>query len=91
MKYDNKQRKSEQSKLFLYNVPKKYTVDDIYHYFIEMEIDVIDLWQSSHKDARRKSFVALFKNIDIADVKSDRTLGDLGIKVRDYERKYSSF
>lgn len=83
---------AEQSKLFIFNVSYKYSVDDIYYYFIENGINVIDLWQSSHKDARKRSFVILLQNEDTKIVKNLKVLGNLGIRVRDYEeRKQSSF
>ena len=92
IKYVNKQKLAEQSKLFIYNVSKKYTVDDIYYHLIETDINVIDLWQSSHRDARKKSFIVLIQNIDTKTIKSDRVLANLGIKVRDYEeRKQSTY
>ena len=67
-------------------------MDDIYYHLIESEIKVIDLWQSSHRDARKKSFIVLVQIIDTTTVKRDRVLANLGIKVRDYEeRKQSTY
>ena len=65
MKYVNKQREAENSKLFIYNVSKRYTVDDIYHHLMGNDIKVMDLWHCSHSDARRRSFVILVPNADI--------------------------
>ena len=92
MKYVNKQREAENSELFIYNVSKRYTVNDIYHHLMGNDIKVMDLWQCSHADARRRSFVILVPNADIEYVKRDEILESLGIRLRDYEeRKYSSF
>ena len=92
MKYVNKQRQAENSKLFIYNVSKRYTVDDTYHHLMGNDIKVMDLWQCSHADSRRRSFAILVPNADIEYVKRDEILENLGIRVRDYEeRKYSSF
>ena len=67
-------------------------MDDVYVHFNESNVNFIDLWQSSHRDARKRSFVALIHNNDTSRVKSDRVLANLSIRVRDYEeRKQSSF
>ena len=78
MKYVNKQKEAEQSKLFIYNVSKRYTIDDIYHHFTEQDVKVLDLWQSSHTDARRRSFVILVPHLEIEFVKKDEVLESLG-------------
>ena len=92
MKYVNKQKEAENSKLFIFNVSKRYTIDDIYTHFIGNEVKVKDLWQSSHKDARKQSFVILVPKADTEYIKDDEVLENLGIRVRDYkERKDSTF
>ena len=71
---------------------QRYTVDDIYNHFNDIDIKIMDLWQSSHNDARRKSFVIVVPNEDSEYIKDDATLEGLGIKVREYkERKFSTF
>ena len=50
--------------VFLFNVTKKCSVDEVYDHFEKQEINIVDLWQSSHIDARRKYFVVkVAKNV----------------------------
>ena len=92
VKYNNKRKMADQSKIFIYNVSKRYSVDDIYYHLIDSNIKIMDIWQSSHKDARKRSFVAVLQKIDANHVRTDSILANLGIRVKDYEeRNHSSF
>ena len=85
-KVQNKLRKNDSQliRLFIYNVPKKFSVDEVYDHLANQEINIIDLWQSSHVNARRKSFVVKVPR-NVADmVMQDRILEELDIGVREY-------
>ena len=62
MHYKNKLNESNTVRLFVYNVPREYTVDNVYRHFNYLDIDVKDLWQRLHPDARKKSFVTILPN-----------------------------
>ena len=57
MQYKNKLNETNFIRIFIYNVPNKFNVDDIYEHFSYQDVSVKDLWKCSHPDARRQSFV----------------------------------
>ena len=79
MQYKNKVTESHYIRIFVYNVPHKYNVDDVYDHFSNLDINVVDLWQSSHPDARRKSFGV--------KMPSDEIMENLNIRVREYNER----
>ena len=74
-------------RLFVYNVPKRFSVDDIYGHISYLGIDVKDLWQSSHRDARRKSFVVKIPRDKARFFSEDETIERLNIRVREYNER----
>ena len=73
--------------LFVYNVPSIYTADDTYDHFDYLDINVKDLWQSSHPDARRKSFVVTIPRDEVNYVVEDETMKRLNIRIREYSER----
>ena len=87
MKYNNKIIESNYVRLFVYNIPNMYTVDGVYDLFSKIGIDVKDLWQNSHPDARRKSFVVKMPRGEVTYVVEDETLERMNIRVREYNER----
>ena len=87
MQYKIRNRESEFVRLFISNVPKIYSVDDVYNHFMEQEVKIVDLWQSSHVDARRKSFVVKVSRNEVENVINDKVLEGLRIGVREYSNR----
>lgn len=85
-KMQNKQRNTESQfvRLFIFNVPKKCSVDEVYDHFVQQEINIVDLWQSSHVDSRKKSFVVKVSKNVANIVMNDKILAELDIGIREY-------
>ena len=84
MQKKHRNNESQFIRLFIFNVSKKCTVDEVYEHFENQEINIVDLWQSSHVDARRKSFVVKVSKNVVDKVMNDRILAELDIGVREY-------
>ena len=41
----------------MYNVPRRYITDDVYEHLRYLDIKATDLSQTSHPDAKKKSFI----------------------------------
>ena len=80
---NNRAKESDEIKLFIYNVPVKYTSDDIYNHLCTININVLDLSQISHSEARKKSFVVTVLKSECNVIASDETLDYLRIGVRE--------
>ena len=87
MQYKNRISEANSIRLFVYNVPKRFSVDDIYGHIRYLGIDVKDLWQSSHRDARRKSFVVKIPRDKARFFSEDETIERLNIRVREYKER----
>ena len=48
MQYKNKITESNLMRLFVYNVPNKYNVDNLYDHFTDLGVHVKDLWGKDH-------------------------------------------
>ena len=84
MQYKQKKEESNSIRIFIYNVPKKFTEEHVYYHFAGQEVNVLDLWQSSHADARKKSFVIKVSKNQADIIMNDRILEDLYIGAREY-------
>ena len=84
MQYKQKQKESQLIRLFIYNVHKKFNVDHVYDHFVEQNVKIVDLWQSSHVDARKKSFVIEVSRNEAHIISNDTILDELYIGVREY-------
>ena len=87
MHYINKLNESNTVRLFVYNVPREYTVDNVYRHFNYLDIDVKDLWQRSHPDARKKSFVVKLTRDKVRYVLEDEIMDRLNIRIREYNER----
>ena len=87
MQYKNKVKEHNNISLFVYYVPRIYTVDDTFDHFDNLDINVKDLWQSSHPDARRKSFVVTIPRDEVKYVVEDETMKRLNIRIREYSER----
>ena len=87
MHYKSKLNESNTVRLFVYNVPREYTVDNVYGHFNYLDIDVKDLWQRSHPDARKKSFVVKIPRDEVRYVLEDETMDRLNIRIREYNER----
>ena len=80
-----KERRTTAS-LFVFNVPNGCTANDIRDYVTDRSLHVNDIFQRSHPEARRKSFV-----LRISESASRRVMNPSfwpsGIKIRAYEAK----
>ena len=72
-----------QSQVFIYNVFRKYTVDNVYDHLSEYDIPVVDLYQRSHPNAKKKSFVLTVDESMFTRVMSE-SVWPVGINVREY-------
>ena len=72
--------------LFIYNIPSACSVATVGEYVEDRNVNVIELFQRSHPDARRKSFV-----LQVSNKASQRLLEPSfwpsGVKVREYDMK----
>ena len=84
MQYKNKVAQSNLVRLFVFNVPNKYNVDDVYDHFSNLGVHVKDLWLRSHPEARKKSFVVKMPKDEINNVLDDDVMESLNIRVREY-------
>ena len=87
---ENKYKESDHKNLFIYNVPVKYSLDDLYDHLCYMNIDILNIRQSSHLEARRKSFVVTVHKSLCNAIIHDDTLAYMKIGVREYIDKRSS-
>ena len=79
-------KRSSSVSLFVYNVPKSCSLDDVHDYVKERKLNFKDLFQRSHPEAKRKSFV-----LKVSSVVSTKMLNSefwpAGTRVRVYEDK----
>ena len=81
---ENKVKESEYVKLFIYNVPVSYSEHDLYKHLFSTNIEVSDIRQVSHSDARRKSFVVTVHKSICNAISNDDVFSYLRIGVREY-------
>ena len=74
-------------KLSIFNVPVMYTEDDLYDHFCSTNIDIVNLRQTSHLEARRKSFVVTVHRSMCKAIINNDILSYLRIGVREYEER----
>ena len=79
-----KQQRS--TSLFVFNVPKTCSVTNIRQYVSDHDIKVIDLFQRSHPEARRKSFV-LRVSSEVSENLLKSTFWPSGVRVRVYDQR----
>ena len=82
--YKNKIAESSLMRLFVFNVPNKYNVDNVYYHFTDLGVNVKDVSQRSHPDARKKSFVVKMPKDEINYVLDDEIMESLNIRLREY-------
>ena len=84
MQYKNRLNEANYIRLFVFNVPNHYYVDNVYDHFTNLGVDVKDVWQRSHPDSRKKSFVVKMPKDEMNYVLEDDIMESLNIRIRDY-------
>lgn len=88
-----RQRKRSQSdsssqKLFLYNIKKHDSEEDVRAYMTKRKISFIDVWQSSHPDAQSKSFVLVVAKSEVNNT-LNRMIWPHEVKIREFKDRRS--
>ena len=71
-------------KIFLFNVPKHNTDGDVRDYLTDNGVSVPDVYQKSHPDSRKKSFIVVTTE-RLANRLLQDTFWPEGIRVREFE------
>ena len=81
-----KRDKRSSRALFIFNVPKSCAVSDVRHYVEERNVRPLDIFQRSHPEARRKSFVIRLDSREAQRLLRN-TFWPSGVKVREYDSR----
>ena len=82
------QKKSNQNQFFIYNVFNRYTIDNVFDHLVDYGVSVTDLYQRSHPNAKKKSFV--LTTVSQASTILSPNIWPVGIRVREY-KEYSEY
>jgi hypothetical protein len=72
--------------LFVFNVPKSCALSNIRQYVVDQDVKVLDVFQRSHPEARRKSFVVQVSSEDSRRILKP-SFWPVGVRVREYDLK----